>query len=118
MQEKENNVMEPIELAEAWKFTINAYKSTDRPDECIHMIIEKFGKKRTEELFATIAAIKIHDGRIYGKNRDYMNQITINHKATEYNTGNPLRYAGLDEIHTTHINQMITELRVHTANRE
>jgi hypothetical protein len=31
--------------------------------------------------------------------------------ASEWGQNNALIYAGLDDIHTTHINQLITELR-------
>lgn len=74
-------------------------------------IIHKFGIKKTEEVFATIAAIKKYDGRIYGKNRDYMNSIPVDSKIAEWRSGNPVIYAGLDDIHTAHINQLITVLR-------
>ena len=75
-------------------------------------IIHKFGIKKTEEVFATIAAIKKYDGRIYGKNRDYMNSIPVDSQIVEWRSGNPVIYAGLDDIHTAHINQLITELRI------
>ena len=74
-------------------------------------IIHKLGIKKTKEVFATIAAIKSHDGRIYGINREYMNGIRIDKENTKLESGNPIMYAGLDDIHTAHINQLITELR-------
>ena len=82
--------------------------------------LQIFGKKllrftiiqeKTKEVFATVAAIKKHDGRIYGKNREYMNSIPVDSEIVEWRSGNPVVYAGLDDIHTTHINQLITELR-------
>lgn len=74
-------------------------------------IVQSFGLKKTKEVFATVAAIKKHDGRIYGKNREYMNSIPVDSKNVEWRIGNPVIYAGLDDIHTTHIDQLITELR-------
>lgn len=77
----------------------------------MHDIVHKFGVKKTKEVFATVAAIKKHDGRIYGANRDYMNSISIDSQNVEWERVNPIIYAGLDDIHTAHINQLITELR-------
>ena len=74
-------------------------------------IVQSFGLEKTKEVFATVAAIKKHDGRIYGKNREYMNSIPVDSENVEWRSGNPVVYAGLDDIHTTHIDQLITELR-------
>ena len=40
-----------------------------------------------------------------------MNSIPTDPQITEWRSGNPVIYSGLDDIHTTRINQMITELR-------
>lgn len=40
-----------------------------------------------------------------------MNSIPVDSKIAEWRSGNPVIYAGLDDIHTAHINQLITELR-------
>lgn len=107
-------MMSAREIAEIWKEIVKIYKNTreeDSPEETMCNIIHKFGAKRTEEVFATVAAIKKHDGRIYGENRDYMDSIPVDPKNVEWRNGNPVIYAGLDDIHTSHINQLITELR-------
>lgn len=69
------------------------------------------GYEQAIETFAVIAAIKIHDGRIYGANRDWMNSVSYNPEAAVRSRENPVIYAGLDDIHTAHINQIITALR-------
>lgn len=106
-------MMSAKEIASAWKEIVNIYNQTrgQNPETTMCEIIQRFGVKQTEEVFATIAAIKKHDGRIYGANRDYMNSIPIDNEIVERRSGNPVIYAGLDDIHTTHINQLITELR-------
>jgi len=106
-------MMNAKEIANAWKEIVRIYNKTreQSPTATMCEIIHKFGVKQTEEVFATIAAIKKHDGRIYGANRDYMNSIPIDNEIVEWRSGNPVIYAGLDDIHTTHINQLITELR-------
>ena len=106
-------MMNAKEIASAWKEIVRIYNETREltPEATLCEIIHKLGVKQTEEVFATIAAIKKHDGRIYGANRDYMNSIPVNLEIVEWRSGNPVIYAGLDDIHTTHINQLITELR-------
>lgn len=40
-----------------------------------------------------------------------MESISVNPDSVVYECGNPMIYAGLDHIHTSHINNLITELR-------
>ena len=108
-------MMNANEIAETWKEIVKIYNETREiapPEGTMCDIIHKFGIKKTEEVFATIAAIKKYDGRIYGKNRDYMNSIPVDSQIVEWRSGNPVIYAGLDDIHTAHINQLIAELRI------
>ncbi len=106
-------MMNAKEIANTWKEIVRIYNTTREisPEATMREIINKFEIDQTKEVFATVAAIKKYDGRIYGKNREYMNNITIDLENVEYRSGNPMIYAGLDDIHTTHINQLITELR-------
>lgn len=105
--------MSANEIASAWKEIVQIYNETRglTPEATLCEIIHKLGIKQVKEVFATVSAIKKHDGRIYGKNREYMNSIAVNPESTEWRRENPVIYAGLDDIHTTHINQLITELR-------
>ena len=107
-------MMNAKEVAGIWKELVKIYNDTreiNLPEKTMNEIIRKFGLEKTEEVFATVAAIKKHDGRIYGSNRDYMNSIPIDPENVEWRNGNPVIYAGIDDIHTSHINQLITELR-------
>lgn len=106
-------MMNAKEIANAWKEIVRIYNETreQSPEATMCEIVQKFGVKQTEEIFATVSAIKKNDGRIYGKNREYMNSIPVDSKIIEWRSGNPVIYAGLDDIHTAHINQLITELR-------
>ena len=47
---------------------------------------------------------------VHGRNREAMNAIPVNEDCVACDTDNPMFYAGLDHIHTAHINQIITEL--------
>lgn len=106
--------MNAKEIANTWKEVVKIYNNTredNSPEKTMSDIICRFGVEKTKEVFATVAAIKKYDGRIYGKNREYMNGIHVDPEIVEWRRGNPVVYAGLDDIHTTHINQLITELR-------
>lgn len=100
--------------ASIWKTVIKCYQKTiesNNPAITMAEIVNTIGLDNTKEIFATVSKIKEHDGRIYGANREYMNSIAINPDNVVWESSNPLIYAGLDEIHTAHINNLITELR-------
>lgn len=106
-------MMTSTECAAAWKEVVQIYNETctETPKTTMNKIIERLGTEKTKEVFATVAAIKKHDGRIYGVNRKFMDEIPVNPESVEWQHGNRMIYAGLDDIHTAHINQLITELR-------
>lgn len=106
-------MMTSKECAEAWKEVVRIYHDTreSSPKTTMKKIVDIFGVEKTKEVFATVAAIKKHDGRIYGENRKFTDSIPVNPETVEWKSGNPIMYSGLDDIHTTHINQLITELR-------
>ena len=106
-------MMTPAECASAWKVVVHIYNDTREttPDATMNKIIDSLGIEKTKEVFATVASIKKNDGRIYGKNREYMNSISVNPVSVVWSHENRMIYAGLDDIHTAHINQLITELR-------
>lgn len=108
-------MMEPKQCAEAWKTVCCIYESTineNNPEVTMNKIIETLGFDVTKETFATVSAIKKHDDRIYGSNREYMDSIPVNPDSIKHEYGNPMIYAGLDDIHTSHINNLITKLRL------
>ena len=65
------------EIAKNWKVIVRIYNSskTMTPDNTAKIIVETLGYDQAVETFAVIAAIKIHDGRIYGANRDWLNSV-------------------------------------------
>ena len=102
------------ECAEKWKKVIQIYEETfpdNNPSITMKKIIEELGLDDTKEVFATVAAIKKKDGRIYGTNRAFMDGIPVNPDAIKWESGNPMISSRLDDIHTTHIDNLITELR-------
>lgn len=105
--------MNDKKCADLWRKIVSIYKETceTNPNATMNRIIEEIGLEDTKEVFATVAAIKKHDGRIYGANREYMNSIPVNSDNVVQSSENKMIYAGLDDIHTAHINQLITELR-------
>ena len=106
--------MESKKCAEAWKTVLAIYKSTRGadPETTMQEIVRRLGIKNTKEVFATVAAIKKRDGRIYGENRKFTDSIPINSESVLWEHGNPMMRVDLDEIHTSHINQLITALRM------
>ena len=108
-------LLSPEECAIVWQKIVRCYKisveKNENPTDTVERILKAVGDKdRVLQTFATVAQIKKHDGRIYGKNREFMVNYPVNEAATIWDSSNPLIRAGLDDIHTTHINQLITEL--------
>lgn len=105
-----------VEIAKVWDGIIETYKETipqNNPKVTVAAIYKKFGKAKTNEAFATIAAIKKHDGRISPRNRKKLSSIPVNPDCTVWDRiVNPMLKTDLDYIHTAHIDNMITELEV------
>lgn len=96
-----------------WQDIIRIYNNTAvlTPKDTVDEILRQYSLEDTIYTFAVISAIKKYDGRIYGDNRKFMDSISIDPIYTEMTMENPMKGSGLDDIHTAHINQMITELR-------
>lgn len=97
----------------AWEKVVKIYSSTieqNNPEITIREIIKELGIEKTKEIFATVTKIKAHDGRIYGNNRKIMEAVETNPELSLWDKSNPLIYSGLDDIHTAHINNLITVL--------
>ncbi len=107
----------PKELKDLWicvrKIFHLSFDAGEIPSQTMDKIIDEIGIDAVVEVFAAVAQIKEHDGRIYGKNREWTNSITVNPDALTWGPGtfNEFRSAGLDDIHTAHVDQLITELR-------
>ena len=106
------------EIAKNWKIIVRIYNSskTMEPDDIAKKIVETLGYEQTVETFSVIVSIKIHDDRIYEDNRNWINSVYFASKAydsgaTTWSRENPVIYAGLDDIHTEYINQILTALR-------
>lgn len=107
-------MMNVKECANAWKTVVSIYKDTDTqtalPKETMRQIVDKLGIEDTYTVFSTVAKIKEWDGRIYGIARETMNATPYVPEAVVNSSGNIMMYAGLDEIHSAHINQLIEAL--------
>lgn len=106
-------MLESKECAEVWKRVVQIYDETrdKTPIDTMNSILNEFDLDTVTEVFATVSNIKKHDGRIYGENRKFMDSVLTNPKSEVWEFGNPMLRVGLDDIHTSHINQLITELR-------
>ena len=100
------------ETAIIWKEVQNVFDDTWHltPKDTIDELLKKYDLQQLKETFAAVTKFKKYDGRIYGRNRSEMEKIPTDPLCEVFSHENPLLGTGLDNIHTTHINQMITEL--------
>lgn len=100
------------ETAIIWMEVKKLFNETrDRtPKDTVDELLKKYNIQQLKEVFAGVTKLKKHDGRIYGKNREEMEKIQTDPLCEEHSHDNPLLGCGMDDIHTAHINQMITEL--------
>ena len=96
-----------------WKDIVNVFNETrdEGPIVTVDKVVEKYGLDNTINTFVIVSGIKKSDGRIYGENRKFMDSVLSSPMFWEWKTDYHMRDCGLDDIHTAHINQMITELR-------
>lgn len=107
-------MMSAKEIAQAWDEIVEIYKnSTDRtPVITMQMILNRFSIEDVKTVFATVYRLKYtHDGRIYGSNKDFLSSIPVDSENTKWESSNPVMRAKLDDIHPSHINQLVTALR-------
>ena len=104
----------PQELKELWIEVRKIYSETIEQNNArttADKIVEAIGFDAAKEVFAAVAKIKKHDGRIYGENRKWTETVETSPEALVWDHSNALIHAGLDDIHTTHIDNLITQLR-------
>ena len=104
---------EKFHYAFIWQDIVRIYENTRglAPQITVDEILKQYSLEDVIYTFAVISAIKKHDGRIYGDNRKFMDSISIDPVYAKMTAENLMKGCGLDEIHTAHINQLITELR-------
>lgn len=101
------------ELKELWIKVCKIYDETietNSPGSTTNQLVHCLGLNASLEVFAAVIKIKTHDGRISPSNRNFADQIETNPAATVWESNNPFIRAGLDHIHTTHIDQLFSEL--------
>lgn len=100
------------EFANNWQKVIAIYNDTKdkTPKYTADNIIRQFGKQEALTIFSTIAQIKRYDGRIDRRLREALKDIPYIEEAVDRGDGYPIECKGLDDIHTTHISQIIEEL--------
>ena len=106
-------MMKGKEIKDYWKEIVKIYKETikqDNPKITMDTIYQRLDKAKVNETFATIAAIKSKDGRISPQNRQKLKSIPVDPDNLVWSSSNPVIYAGVDDIHTSHIDNLITEL--------
>lgn len=107
-----SKILTAEELKQMWLVIRECYDETrgSSPAETLKLILNRIGEDACLQTFATVTEIKKSNGRINPANRAFLRPYFLNEKAAEWETGNPFIRAGLDHIHTTHIDQLISEL--------
>lgn len=105
--------MQLKDYAKNWEAICKAYDETrdKAPGDTAFRILEDMSFDDALETFSAVAAIKKHDGRIYGRNREFISSVPHMAEAEEISHANPLFTGLLDHIHTAYINQIIGEMR-------
>lgn len=104
------------ECAENWKKIISAYKENirsgdSRPDHTMDKILDSMDIESTYTAFAIVAAVKPHEDRISSWNRKFLAEASLPDECRAWNHSNPMVYAGIDDIHMAHVDDLVTELR-------
>lgn len=105
-------MMNPKEAAEAWKTVCRSYDETiegNKPRAAAELILERLGQEKTMEVFAVIARIHKHDGRISPRNRALLNQQVFDPDCLDHDTS-PVFYAGIDHIHMAHVDNLFSAI--------
>ena len=107
--------MSGMECADNWRKVVKIYKDLrpkNNPEETARHIINELGYENTLYVFSVVAQIKSWDGRISRKNREFLkHNVNTDENIAKWERGNPMIYAGLDDIHSAHIDNLITEMR-------
>ncbi len=100
------------ECNEKWQQLIKIFRETqaEGPAQTAKKLEEEIGLADTLTVLATVSYIKKHDGRIYGKEREAMNAHEIAEGADGELREVFFYMKNLDEIHTTHLHQIIREV--------
>lgn len=117
------------QLRDIWNAVIETYNETEEKGskETLKALLQKESLSDVITVFSIVAKIKKHDGRIYGPNRDYMNEKydmfakahpAIAELSVKFSHDNPFFYGGLDKIHTAHIDSLISSIRQYVREAE
>lgn len=118
MSNKEENIMLETKIyADAWKTIRQIHKECDTPSECAERILAELGDQTSLEVLSAVVQLKPSDGRIHPHRRKFLYTISVNPDAVLWDHSNPLVYAGLDDIHTTHLDRVITYILRLTGNK-
>ncbi len=108
-------------IANGWLKLVEIYKETrgHTPITTAAKFINAVGLESAIQVVSAIAGLKRHDGRIYGDNRNWTDNNIAKYMLllyTEHDRSNPLLSVGhLDDIHTAHLNQIITHIRTYAT---
>ena len=105
------------ECAANWKIIVSIYKEDikkddARPDHTMGRILGEMDIESARAAFAAVAAVKPYDGRISPWNRKFLAEASLPDECMAWDHSNPMVYAGVDDIHMSHVDNLVTQLRV------
>lgn len=107
------------EVVDIWHLLkeVHARTREDGPAKTLDLLIDEMeaSKELLKIAFAVYAKIREHDGRISRENREYYGKMPVLSDTVKWETLNPVIGMGLDDIHPTHIDQLMRELRTSRA---
>lgn len=110
------------EMDAVWADIVKAYRDTMllTPRDTVDRILKERDYDVVVETFSAVTRLKKGDGRICRRNRAWMESIPVMPECYDWiDPANHRTYRlhGLDDIHTAHIDQLISEL-YELANKE
>lgn len=105
------------DLVQIYKEEIETSKYTKNycnPDKTVQKMLEKHDLDDIKMAFGIVGHIKVdlfHDGRIWGSNKGWIKEIPFPEDCKVWNHDNPFCNGTMDEIHTAHIDNLLTAIR-------
>ena len=106
------------EYADIYCDLVRIYEETrdvNRPAYTLQKMLEVHSLEDIKQAFGIVGYIKaklFHDGRFWVENEKWIETIEVPEDCLEWGRHNPFcRPGGIDDIHTSHINNLVTEIR-------
>lgn len=107
-------VAQEYEIIHTWKELVRVHnlsrEAKKTPADTVCFLLKKVSTRTLQGTLAAYVQLKPHDGRIDAKSRKYLSPYFVDDALIEWSSDNPLIRMGLDDIHPTHVDQIIRAL--------